>query len=58
MTRHAVSRRDVLLQRADIAMYVAKGDHTGAEIYETEQDRRAAILYRRYGPGQWPVCGR
>jgi soluble lytic murein transglycosylase-like protein len=29
-----------------------------ARASETEQDRRAAILYRRYGPGQWPVCGR
>jgi hypothetical protein len=25
---------------------------------ETEQDRRAAILYRDHGAGQWPVCGR
>ncbi len=33
-----------------------KGDP--AQASETEQDRRAAILYRRYGPGQWPVCGR
>jgi hypothetical protein len=33
-----------------------KGDPARAS--ETEQDRRAAILYRRYGPGQWPVCGR
>ena len=24
---------------------------------EAEQDRRAAILYARSGPGQWPVCG-
>lgn len=22
-----------------------------------EQDYRAAVLYRRSGPGQWPVCG-
>jgi hypothetical protein len=29
-----------------------------ARASETEQDRRAAMLYRRYGPGQWPVCGR
>lgn len=29
-----------------------------ARASETEQDRRAAILYRRHGPGQWPVCGR
>jgi soluble lytic murein transglycosylase-like protein len=33
-----------------------KGDPARAS--ETEQDRRAAVLYRRYGPGQWPVCGR
>ena len=33
-----------------------KGDP--AQASETEQDRRAAILYRREGPGQWPVCGR
>ncbi len=33
-----------------------KGDPAGAS--ETEQDRRAALLYRRDGPGQWPVCGR
>ena len=24
---------------------------------EAEQDRRAAMLYARSGPGQWPVCG-
>ena len=29
-----------------------------ASASETEQDRRAAMLYRRDGPGQWPVCGR
>jgi hypothetical protein len=29
-----------------------------AQASETEQDRRAAMLYRRAGPGQWPVCGR
>jgi len=29
-----------------------------AQASETEQDRRAAILYRRHGAGQWPVCGR
>ena len=32
------------------------GDPAGAP--EAEQDRRAAILYARTGPGQWPVCGR
>jgi hypothetical protein len=25
---------------------------------EAEQDRRAALLYRTAGAGQWPVCGR
>jgi diguanylate cyclase (GGDEF)-like protein len=30
-----------LVQRADIAMYVAKSDHTGAEIYETQQDQHS-----------------
>jgi hypothetical protein len=29
-----------------------------AKASETEQDRRAAMLYRRDGSGQWPVCGR
>ena len=24
---------------------------------EVEQDYRAALLYERSGPGQWPVCG-
>ncbi|HEY6780666.1 MAG TPA: transglycosylase family protein, partial [Thermoleophilaceae bacterium] len=24
---------------------------------ESEQDMRAALLYERSGPGQWPVCG-
>ncbi len=33
-----------------------KGDPARAS--ETEQDRRAAILYRTGGPGHWPVCGR
>lgn len=33
-----------------------KGDPAAAS--ETEQDRRAAILYRTGGPGHWPVCGR
>jgi hypothetical protein len=32
-----------------------KGDPAAAP--EAEQDRRAAILYARSGPGQWPVCG-
>jgi hypothetical protein len=29
-----------------------------ARASETEQDRRAAKLYRSGGPGHWPVCGR
>jgi hypothetical protein len=32
------------------------GDPAAAS--ETEQDRRAAKLYRTGGPGHWPVCGR
>lgn len=32
-----------------------KGDPAAAS--EAEQDRRAAMLYNRSGPGQWPVCG-
>ena len=32
-----------------------KGDPAAAS--EAEQDRRAAILYERAGPGKWPVCG-
>jgi hypothetical protein len=33
-----------------------RGDPAAAS--ETEQDRRAAKLYRSGGPGHWPVCGR
>jgi hypothetical protein len=33
-----------------------KGDPARAS--ETEQDRRAAKLYRTGGPAHWPVCGR
>jgi len=32
-----------------------KGDPAAAS--EREQDRRAALLLRRGGPGHWPVCG-
>jgi hypothetical protein len=32
-----------------------KGDPAAAP--EAEQDYRAALLYERSGPGQWPVCG-
>ena len=28
-----------------------------AEAPESEQDRRAAMLYEREGAGHWPVCG-
>ena len=28
-----------------------------SEAPEAEQDFRAALLYERSGPGQWPVCG-
>jgi hypothetical protein len=31
------------------------GDPAAASA--AEQEMRAAILYRRDGPGQWPVCG-
>jgi hypothetical protein len=32
-----------------------QGDPAAAS--EAEQDKRAAILYSRTGPSQWPVCG-
>ena len=32
-----------------------QGDPAAAN--EAEQDKRAAMLYARSGPGQWPVCG-
>ena len=34
------------------------GDGDPAAASETEQDRRAAMLYRSGGAGHWPVCGR
>lgn len=34
------------------------GEGDPAAASETEQDRRAAILYKTGGPGHWPVCGR
>lgn len=34
------------------------GSGDPAAASETEQDRRAAILYKTGGPGHWPVCGR
>ena len=33
------------------------GSGDPAAASEQEQDRRAAMLYERSGPGQWPVCG-
>jgi len=33
------------------------GSGDPAAAPEAEQDRRAAMLYDRSGPGQWPVCG-
>ncbi len=33
--------KETLIQRADIAMYVAKSDKSGAQLYETEQDRHS-----------------
>lgn len=34
------------------------GTGNPANASEAEQNRRAAILYARSGPGQWPVCSR
>ena len=33
------------------------GSGDPASASEGEQDKRAAMLYARSGPGQWPVCG-
>lgn len=33
------------------------GSGDPAAAPESEQDRRAALLYARSGAGQWPVCG-
>jgi hypothetical protein len=33
------------------------GEGDPAAAPEAEQDRRAAMLYARSGPSQWPVCG-
>lgn len=33
------------------------GKGSPAAAPEAEQDFRAALLYERSGPGQWPVCG-
>ena len=40
------------------SIWASVGGHGDpAAAPEAEQDRRAAILYNRSGPGQWPVCG-
>jgi hypothetical protein len=36
---------------------VAGGQGDPAAAPSWEQDRRAAIILRRFGAGQWPVCG-
>jgi hypothetical protein len=43
----------------DVSTWASVGG-TGdpAAASETEQDRRAAMLYRSAGAGRWPVCGR
>jgi len=33
------------------------GEGLPSDAPEAEQDFRAALLYERSGPGQWPVCG-
>lgn len=33
------------------------GNGRPSDAPEIEQDYRAALLYERSGPGQWPVCG-
>ncbi len=40
------------------ATWASVGGHGDpAQASEAEQIQRAAILYERSGPGQWPVCG-
>ena len=40
------------------SIWASVGGHGDpAAAPESEQDRRAAALYERSGPGQWPVCG-
>jgi hypothetical protein len=41
-----------------VTWHTVGGSGDPAQASETEQDRRAALLYRRSGAGQWPVCGR
>lgn len=41
------------------SIWASVGGHGDpAAASEQEQDKRAALLYKRSGPGQWPVCGR
>ena len=43
----------------DYGTWASVGGHGDpAAAPESEQDRRAAMLYRSGGPGHWPVCGR
>jgi hypothetical protein len=40
------------------SIWASVGGHGDpAAASEREQDLRAALLYNRSGPGQWPVCG-
>ncbi len=42
----------------DMGTWASVGGHGDpAAAPEAEQDKRAAILYSRTGPSQWPVCG-
>jgi diguanylate cyclase (GGDEF)-like protein len=40
---------ETLLQRADVAMYVAKGEHTGIEVYELATDRNSTTRLTTLG---------
>jgi diguanylate cyclase (GGDEF)-like protein len=40
---------DTLMQRADVAMYLAKDMHSGVELYSEEQDRHSADQLRLLG---------
>jgi hypothetical protein len=43
----------------DYGTWASVGGHGDpAAAPETEQDRRAAMLYSRAGASPWPVCGR
>jgi Ni/Co efflux regulator RcnB len=42
----------------DMGTWASVGGHGDpAAAPEAEQDKRAAVLYQRSGPSQWPVCG-